>query len=163
MRTEGVKLKEKRENIFSARSECVSPPHLKSNLNLFFFCSHIFTFAVRRLYTALFLSSFQGFSRPSSRRHCRRRVMISEHLHASSQNRCRSITSRASAALCWRGFFVFFVLGIGGCVFHPPSHPTTTLTSPATYPSNLLDVRLSDLLFDFHEDSVSVSFVRLRG
>lgn len=41
--------------------------------------------------------------------------MISEHL---PKNCRRSITSRASAALGFRGIFVF--LGIGGCVSPPP-------------------------------------------
>lgn len=99
----GSETKRKERKHLQREIECVSPPHPTSNLNSFFFS----TFSHSPLYFYPLFRGARGFSRPSSRRHCRRRVMISEHLHASSQNRCRSITSRASAALCWRGFFVF--------------------------------------------------------
>lgn len=150
MRTEGVKGKEKRENIFSGRSKCVSPLHPTSNLNIFVFTfSHLLSTNFISLY---FYPLFRGAAGSAALHHAvAAAVMISEHLHASSQNRRRSITSRASAALCSRGFFVFLVLGIGGCVFHPhPLHPTIPLPLllfPSTYLSDLSNVGLSYLLF----------------
>lgn len=158
MRTEGVRGKEKRENIFSRISKCVSPPHPTSNLNLFVFTfSHLLSADFISLY---FYPLFRGAACSAALHHVvAAAVMISEHLHASSQNRRRSITSRASAALCSRGFFVFFVLGIGGCVFHLPHPPPHYPPHPPPPPLLHLSIRSLQrwaviFAFFFCEDSV---------
>lgn len=119
------------------------------------FCFYIFTFAFRRLHFALFLSSFQGgcvFRRPSSRR--RRRcddIRASPRIFPKPPPLDNEQSFRR--ALCSRGFFVFFVLGIGGCFSSPPPtpHPTIHLTLllllSSTYLSDLSNVGLSYLLF----------------
>lgn len=131
---------------------------------LFFFP----TFAFRRRYAALFLSSFQGGSRVQPPFIASPLPPPCDDIRASPRIFPKPLpldNEQSFRCALLAGLFCLFVLGIGGCVFHPPIPPHYHSYLPCTYPSNLFNVRLSDLLFCFHEDSVRrrllVSFLRV--
>lgn len=93
------------------------------------------TFAFRRRYAALFLSSFQGGSRVQPPFIASPLPPPCDDIRASPRIFPKPLpldNEQSFRCALLAGLFCLFVLGIGGCVFHPPpSHPTTTLTSPA--------------------------------
>lgn len=143
-----------------------------SNIKFDFFFFHNFKFAFHRLYAALFLSSCQGGSRVQPPFIVSPLPPPCDDIRASPRIFPKPLPLDNEQSFRWAllaGLFSLFVLGIGGCVFHPPPPlpPHYPSHLPCTYPSNLFNVRLSDLLSYFHKDSVQwlllVSLARLSG
>lgn len=105
-----------------------------SNLN-FFVSPHFNIRSPPTFYAALFLSSFWGFAGSAALHRvatAAAAVMISKHLRASSKKTPALDNEHSLHCALLVGLFCLFVLGIGGCVFHPPvpPHPTTLSRLP---------------------------------